>query len=373
MRQRNMLRRAFLQSTLSAPLIALWKDGPPRDFEAEILRMMEVGPVPGCAIGTVVAGKPGWVRSLGVRNIDTKEPVQADTIFQAASLSKQATAYAAFALIRQGKIELDAPLVRYVDDLPDARGRTVTVRQVLSHSSGFPNWRDKGQLVPEFAPGSQFQYSGEGFFYLQRILEEITGQGFAALMHALVFEPLGMTSTSMLWSPQWSSRYALPHDRRGAARPNWDKKAARIRAAAEQKGQKIEDWKFADYAAAYGDANGPAMPNQIGPNAAASMMTTAADYARFLAAAIVNPAIREEQIRMRPSLGWGLGWGMERVEGKEYVWQWGDNGGFKNFVAAEPATRNAVFVFTNGDSGARVYDRIITHSTGHDHPALFWV
>ena len=115
------------------------------------------------------------------------------------------------------------------------------------------------------------------------------------------------------------------------------------------------------------------MVAQLLPNAAASMITNAPDYARFIAAAISNSAIHKEQINIRPSLGWGLGWGIERVEGREYLWQWGDNGGFKNFVAAEPATGNAIFVFTNGDSGARVYDRIVTHATGHDHPALFWI
>ena len=369
-----MLRRVFLESTLSAPLVALWKQGPPRAFEAEMLRMMEVAPVPGCAFGTVINGKPGWVRTLGVRNIETKEPVQPDTIFQAASLSKQATAYAAFSLIEQGKIALDSPLVAYVDDLEDPRARTVTVRQVLSHNSGFPNWRDKGQkLAPEFQPGSQFQYSGEGFFYLQRILEQVTGQGFAQLMDERVFQPLKMTSTSMIWNPQWSVRYAIPHDRRGVPRKDWYRKHERMRALAAQRGQDIAAWHFAEYAEAYGEGNGPAMPNQVQPNAAASMLTTPTDYARFLAVAMRNPEIRKEQIRIRPALGWGLGWGIERVEGREYLWQWGDNGGFKNFVAAEPASGNAVFVFTNGDSGAKVYDRILTHATGHDHPALFWV
>jgi CubicO group peptidase (beta-lactamase class C family) len=369
-----MLRRAFLQSTLFPPLLAQWKQGPPRPFETQILSMMEVAPVPGAIIGSLHEGKPGWIHRLGVRNMETKDPVDLDTIFQAASLSKQATAYAAFALHDRGKLDFDAPLVSYVDDLEDPLARTVTLRHVLSHTSGFPNWRDRGRnLVPEFAPGSQFQYSGEGFFYLQRILEQITGQGFAQLMNTLVFQPLKMTSTSMIWNPDWSSRYALPHDRRGSARKDWDKKAMRIHELAAQKGQDIAGWKYADYAAAYGDSGASAMPNSIQPNAAASMMTTAPDYARFLAAAIPNPGIRKEQIRIRPSLGWGLAWGIERAEGREYLWQWGDNGGFKNFVVADPAAGSALFVFTNGDSGARIYDRIVTHATGHDHPALFWV
>ena len=360
-----MLRRAFLQGTISAPVLAsAWKQGLPRQFEAEILRMMEVGPVPGAVIGTLSDGKPGWVHSLGVRNIETKEPVRADTIFQAASLSKQATAYAAFALHERGKLDFDAPLVSYVDDLEDASARTVTVRHVLSHSSGFPNWRFEAgkKLVPEFAPGTKFQYSGEGFFYLQRVLEQISGQGFGELMNALVFQPLKMTSTSMLRKPEWSDRYALPHDRRGVLRRERDKSAR----------PPVASWKYADYAAAV-DPGNPRLPNWMTPNAASSMITTAPDYARFLAAATVNPAIRKEQINIRPSLGWGLGWGIERVDGREYVWQWGDNGGYKNFVAAEPAAGNAIFVFTNGDSGARVYDRIVTHATGHDHPALFWI
>ncbi|MBI1787299.1 MAG: hypothetical protein HYR60_07080 [Acidobacteria bacterium] len=72
-------------------------------------------------------------------------------------------------------------------------------------------------------------------------------------------------------------------------------------------------------------------------------------------------------------LGWGLGWAIERASGRAYLWQWGDNGGFKNLVLAEPSTGGAIFVFTNGDAGARVYDRILTHATGHDHPARFWL
>jgi CubicO group peptidase (beta-lactamase class C family) len=296
-------------------------------------------------------------------------------VFQAASLSKQATAYAAFALRQAGKLDFDRTLVSYVDDLAVARARRVTLRHVLSHSSGFPNWRSEpgSQLIPEFEPGTKFQYSGEGFFYLQRILEQVSGQGFCEIIDSLVFKPLAMTSSSMLWKPELADRFALPYDRRGELRKNWDKAPKRIHEIAKQKGQSVMGWKYADYEAANREAGNPALPNYMLPNAAASMVTTAADYAKFVAAAIRNPDIAKEQIHIRPLLGWGLGWGIERFAGREYVWQWGDNGGYKNFVAAEPATGDAVFVFTNGDSGARIYDRLVTHATGHDHPALFWV
>jgi CubicO group peptidase (beta-lactamase class C family) len=353
-----------------------WKQGLPASFESEIVQWMEVGPVPGAIVGVVRNASPTWVRPVGVRSLVAGDPVTRDTVFQAASLSKQVTAYAAFALRDAGKLDFDRKLVSYVDDLAGERARKVTVRQVLSHSSGFPNWRSGGtkDLVPEFEPGSKFQYSGEGFFYLQRILEQISGTGFCDLIDRLVFRPLGMTSSSMIWKPELAGRYALPHDRHGEVRANWDQGARRLHEIARERGQQITAWRYADYQSAARQAGDPdAMPGNLLPNAAASLVTTGPDYAQFLKAALRNPEIHQEQIRIRAMLGWGLGWGIERAAGREYVWQWGDNGGYKNFVVAEPASGDAVFVFTNGDSGARIYDRIVTHATGHDHPALFWL
>ena len=372
----EMWRRSFLQDLALSPAIAAsWQNGVPSAYEIEILRMMNVAPVPGAVIGTLRGGKLAWVRPLGVRNVETKEPVTSDTIFQAASLSKQLTAYTAFALRSQGKLDFDKPLVSYVDDLTDPKSRLVTTRHVLSHSSGFPNWRfEKGQaLVPEFSPGEKFQYSGEGYFYLQRVLEHVTGMGFGRIIEEFVFRPLEMKSSSMIWTPELDDRFAYPHSRRGELRKNFAKGAKALHEIAAKKGRPILDWQYADYESATRELGDPPLPNWMLPNAAASLVTTAPDYARFVAAATKNAELTKEQIRMRDSLGWGLGWGIERVLGKVYLWQWGDNGGYKNIVVAEPATGDVTFVFTNGDSGARVYDRIVTHATGHDHPALFWI
>ncbi|MBI2688963.1 MAG: serine hydrolase [Acidobacteria bacterium] len=113
------------------------------------------------------------------------------------------------------------------------------------------------------------------------------------------------------------------------------------------------------------------------PNAAASMVTTANDYARFVAAAMKNAELRKPHVTMRTGkdwmLGWGLGWGIERTGGREYLWQWGDNSGYKNVVFGEPASGSGVFVFTNGDAGQAIYDRVVRHVTRHDHPALLWI
>ena len=152
-----------------------------------------------CGVGCVQNFEPAWTHAVGA---DTS------TLYQAASLTKQVTAHAALTLSRRGKLDLDRPLVSWVDDLPNPLARTVTPRQVLSHSSGFPNWRyvSEGQplpeLVPAFAPGSQYQYSGEGYFYLQRVLEEIAGRGFGEVVRELVFEPFGMKSSTLVWDPE---------------------------------------------------------------------------------------------------------------------------------------------------------------------------
>src|SRR6202044_712265 len=162
-------RRAFLQHALAAPfLIPAWQPAPPRSYTAELASLMRAAPVPGAVIGALHNYKLAWITPLGVRAEGSPEPITASTLFHAASLTKQVTAYVAFALRAQGKLDFDRPLVAYVDDLPNPAARVFTARNVLSHSSGFPNWRSSESskpvpdLVPTFTPGSRYPDSGEG-------------------------------------------------------------------------------------------------------------------------------------------------------------------------------------------------------------------
>ena len=375
-----MHRRLFLQHALAAPfLVPAWESAPPGAYLAELGNLMRAAPVPGAVIGALHSHKLSWIAPLGARAAGSPDPVAASTLFQAASLTKQATTHAAFALRAQGKLDFDRPLAAYVDDLRNPAARTVTARHVLSQSSAFPNWRFSEasepvpDLVPAFTPGSRYQYSGEGFFYLQRVLEAVSGAGIGQVFQDLVFEPLGMHSSTLVWDPETLTRTALPHDHHGELRRDWDKSASTVRAYAARTGKPVAQLRYEDYAAATREAGHPALPNWMLPNAASSLVTSAEDYARFLAAAIRNPELGKQQVVINEFLGWGLGWAIERASGHTYLWQWGDNPGFKNFVLAEPSTGNAIFVFTNGDAGVRVYDRVLTHATGHDHPALFWL
>ena len=217
-----MYRRLFLQQSLATSILARdWKSSPPRAYLTELATLMRAAPVPGAVIGVIRRFELSWIAPLGVRAAGSTDPVTSSTLFQAASLTKQVTTFAVFALRAQGKLDLDRPLVSYLDDLSNPAARTVTARHILSHSSGFPNWRfaAAGQpapnLVPAFTPGSRYQYSGEGFFYLQRVLERITGIGFGQLVRDLVFQPLGMSSSTLAWDPETEARTAVPHDRQG--------------------------------------------------------------------------------------------------------------------------------------------------------------
>ena len=115
----------------------------------------------------------------------------------------------------QGRLDLDAPIARYLDSpyLDDPRIASITARLVLSHRSGFPNWRPDGQpLVIHFNPGDHFSYSGEGFVIWQKAVEHIEGKPLNDLMQELVFKPLGMTSSSYVWRPYFDASTAVGYD-----------------------------------------------------------------------------------------------------------------------------------------------------------------
>jgi CubicO group peptidase (beta-lactamase class C family) len=131
------------------------------------------------------------------------------------------------------------------------------------------------------------------------------------------------------------------------------------------------------------DANLPVLPNFLVPNAAASLVTTARDYGTFVrwllgagpvtGGRAVLDRMMTQQSTINDALGWGSGLGLERAGGRRYVWHWGDNPGFKNFIVAEPASGTAIVIFTNGNAGQRVYERVLRSRTGVDHPAFLWL
>ncbi len=290
---------------------------------------------------TVHAGK--LAVSGGASGCEGAKVPSADSVFQAASLSKPVFAYAVLKLAREGVLGLDVPLVGY---LPQgyvhtqnlfAQGRppitdrvvapelqAVTARMVLSHTSGLPNWSN-APLAFDFQPGAGWQYSGEGFMLLQRVVETLTSEKLDDFMRRRLFEPLAMAHSAFRWLPQFA----------GSVVPGMSSS---------------------------GQPRQLNFPEAIAP---ASLYTSANDYARFLAALLADAEaiqlIVQSPVDVVPKLGlaWGLGVGIERGERESCLWQWGNNPGYRAFVMASPSSGDAIVILTGSEGGLKMVEPVV--------------
>ena len=355
----------------------------------DIPQLLALASVPGMSIATVRGGDV-TVEGFGVRRSGGEDKVTGDTAFEAASLSKPVFAAIVFQLAAEGVIDLNKPLGDYVPvpNPADERSKRITATHALSHSGGWRNWRNNMQtaLTADFDPGSRFSYSGEGFFHLQRVVETLTGKGLPQLARTRVFEPLGMRNSGFIWRPQLDPVLASPHTNRGVPIDSHNARMSKaFQPLAGEIGKPVDDWTAADVEKAMprADANMPVLPNFLVPNAAASLITSARDYGTFVRWLLGNGPVKggralldrmlTQQVSINDALGWGSGIGLEQAGGRRYAWHWGDNPGFKNFVVMEPAAGSAMVIFTNGNSGQRVYERVLRARTGVDHPAFLWL
>ena len=323
--------------------------------------LMAKGAVPGLSIALIRDRTTYWVHSFGVRDAKSGQPVTEETIFEAASLSKPVFAYGVLKLVDQGKLDLDTPLTRYLSPpyiQGDDRLEKITARYVLSHRTGFPNWRGDGNaLTIRFTPGERFSYSGEGFVYLQKVVEKVTGRALNDYMAEAVFVPLRMKSSSYVWRDDYDRRTATGHDGDGQTREKSKPKEA---------------------------------------NAAASLHTTAADYALFVEAVMKGTGLKPKTVRemetpqiavdpectnctdrapkeLSRNVFWGLGWGIQETEQGESLWHWGDNGAFKCFVVFYPKRKIGMVLFTNSENGLSIAQAVEAEALGGDQPAFTWI
>jgi CubicO group peptidase (beta-lactamase class C family) len=165
--------------------------------------------MPGLSIAIISNGKIVYHRALGIANVDTKIKTDENSIFEAASLSKPVFTYLVMKMVDKGLLNLDTPLYKYMpyaDIAGDERYKLITARIVLTHRTGFPNWRyfekadtsmhiKRGDLYLKFTPGTQYSYSGEGFLYLAKViahLNRLNLQTLEPLYELEVARPLGM-------------------------------------------------------------------------------------------------------------------------------------------------------------------------------------
>ena len=219
------------------------------DLDGEIPALMQSHGVPGVAIALLHGGEV-WVQSYGDADTATGRPVTADTVFQAASVSKSISAWGVMRLVEEGRLGLDVPVSRYLTrwHLPstsfDPEG--VTVRRLLSHTAGIsvsgylgydpaaplPSLETELGVGPDAAesngavrviypPGEEVHYSGGGYTLLQLLVEEVSGQSFADYLKQQVLAPLGMTQSTFEWSPSVREAIATPYRTDGTVLPQY--------------------------------------------------------------------------------------------------------------------------------------------------------
>lgn len=314
-------------------------------LETRIPVWMAETSTPGVSLAIIEDAKPAWCRGFGVRDVTTRVPVDEETMFEGASMSKPVFAYLVMKLWESGVIELDAPLTRYAGDRfleGDPRLDLITARHVLSHTSGFQNWRSSQEpLRIHFTPGERYQYSGEGYNYLQTVVTRLLGQPFEGYMKDRLFAPLGMASSGYVWNDTFGRRMARPHDGRNNAIDN--------------------QRSSTDAVARYGSAG--------------ALLTTPTDYARFLIA-VIDPApangflLQQKTITemLRPHVkieggqfpaSWALGWQVFHNANRDFIYHGGDNTGFHCGAVASVAGKSGFVVMTNGENGTAVLRNLL--------------
>ncbi len=296
--------------------------------EDEIINQMLIeNNVPTMAIGIIEQGKIRALKMYGSIQGDTTAPT--NTIFDVASLTKTITTLITLELVSEEEWDLDEPLSRYWID-PDVKDdplhRKLTTRHVLSHRTGFKNWRwmnEDKKLAFEFEPGSNFQYSGEGFEYLRRALEKKFEKSFEALADSLVFVPNQMNNSYLVWNDELDiEHFAETHDEAG---------------------------KQYEYEKSFQS------------NAADNLLTTIEDFTslgmNIMNGHALDQAMYQEMISpqsvVREGINFGLGWILFKdLSNDEYaLFNAGSDQGINALIVLLPKSKRGLVVMTNGDNG----------------------
>ena len=324
-------------------------------IDATITELMQAAHVTGCGIATFHDGKIAYLKAYGLRDVEKRLPLTPDSVMTSASLSKAAFAVVVMRLVQDGMLDLDKPIFQYLpkplyeypsyaDLQGDERYKKLTLRILLSHTSGFPNWRafeDDRKLKIHFEPGTRYAYSGEGIELAQLVAETVTAKSLTVLMQEKLYRPVRMDRTSMVWESRFESDFANGYDE-------------------------------------YGRSLGP--ERRSTPAAAGSMQTTLHDYATFLSALMrqkilnirtfgemQNAQISIHSAHQFPSLAtetttandkirlrYGLGWGLYSSPYGKALFKEGHDEGWRH-LALFFRNGSGILIMTNSSNGEGIF------------------
>jgi D-alanyl-D-alanine-carboxypeptidase/D-alanyl-D-alanine-endopeptidase len=339
-------------------------------LQRRIQYLMKMANVTGLAISVFNNNQPVFSETFGMADVKKKAPLEPTSVMYAASLSKMVFSYLVMQLVAEKKFDLDKPLVSYLDsslvdynrgegkgyqDLKnDDRYQKITARMCLSHTTGFPNFRE---LMPDKKlrfitdPGSRYRYSGEGIELLQFVIEKITGEDYETLAQERVFKPLNMGSTSQVWQQRFDEHICYGYNAKGKPYPIFRRDEA---------------------------------------NAAGSMSTTLADFTKFYAALInhqgITPQNFEEMTRKQVAirserqfgplanqdgpdndtiaLGYGLGVGVFTTPYGRAFFKEGHDAGWQHYTICYPEKKIAIVIMTNSDNGESIFKELLAVAIG---------
>ena len=304
-------------------------------FQEDIEKLMLEKNVPALGVGIIKDGVLRQVKVFGKLNKNTPAPNNA--IFNIASLSKPISTLLVLRLVSNGDWDLDEPLYHYWVD-PDVKDdpfhKKLTTRHVLTHQTGFDNWRwmNKSQkLTFNFEPGTKCKYSGEGFEYLRIAIEKKFNKPFEELVDSIIFKPFGMNDSRFLWDEDMDkSRYAEECNKEGEP---------------YNLGKRIKNALASD-----------------------DVLTTIEDYGLFAVNVLKGTGLSEEiykhmirpQAFVRENVAYGLGWYIKQnyYKGESALTHTGGDPGVATKVILLPESKRGIVMFTNGDNGFDIIEKV---------------
>ena len=204
-------------------------------FEAKVQQKMADHQLPGLAVAHIKAGEVVYSNTFGFREVESETRLDQNTVMYGASLTKFMFATFVMQLVNEGKIDLDVSIAqllpkplpeyeRFADLEGDERWKQLTLRILLSHLTGFPNFRffpPTGEFDPDgkleflFDPGYRYGYSGEGYYIAQLVIEEALNIKTRDQFYSRFFEPLGMTRTDLIWQDRFRPNFAQGYTAEG--------------------------------------------------------------------------------------------------------------------------------------------------------------
>lgn len=346
----------------------------------KIESLVKLADVQGLAIAVYNTKLPVYKNIFGYKDFQKKLDLTDSTNVYGASLSKAVFSVLVMKLVEDKVIDLDTPLESYLpkkiyeykpltrwhDDYSDLKTDSlyhqITARMCLAHTTGFANWRffeSDQKLKVNGIPGTRYNYSGEGFVYLQVVLEKITGKGLEELAQEIIFKPLQMKNSSYEWQTRFEKDFAYGHRQNG------------------------ETYK-------------KDMDNE--PRAGSTLETTASDYIKFLTAIlnqeilskasydeIFSPQIRIHSVKQFGpeaklttdkydgiNLSYGLGWAYLETPYGKGVSKGGHGDGFQHYSILFPESGIGIFIMTNSDNGESIYKELLAYTIKDKYTPWEW-